>query len=476
MNDRKLQQYSVSSTDTLVGIAVKFNMTVGALKKINKLHSNDVFPGRTILVYEVDDKSKKALKEEIKSTSSINRLTKPKVRIPTLVSLRRRFARHYIISEIQAIDSTFASESSGTSGFNNTIPDALKEDENKVYQERARFVVHQCSVPGSLTVTPERIIFEPGLEETEVKEFGIFSCQFACVNDDVVDLRVLTLSLVERELLNIGVSHRTDPINSKFLQVTITAKPSSVKYRDQREVIGDGYHVLHFIINEVDIPNLSEKLLRSFSEEVFHPNADQLRDKRQRYGPAYVDRFENDSDSESSEEELPNIIGKSSILNEESIRILQRYLPPIEQLKDWELLFTTAQHGISMQTFYNRTREISPTLLIISDSNGGVFGGYCTEPWEQRSGFYGTGQCFLFTLEPRQDACNYNWAGKDSFFMYSTNEVIAMGGGSSRGVFGLWIGDNFSTGHSFPCTTFGNERLSTTSNFECVIVEVWALV
>lgn len=49
-----------------------------------------------------------------------------------------------------------------------------------------------------------------------------------------------------------------------------------------------------------------------------------------------------------------------------------------------------------MNTLYLRAAHRGPALLAIKDQSGSVFGGFVTEPFETRVGYYGTGQCFLF--------------------------------------------------------------------------------
>lgn len=43
------------------------------------------------------------------------------------------------------------------------------------------------------------------------------------------------------------------------------------------------------------------------------------------------------------------------------------------------------------------------------------------------------------------------------------------------GKFGLWLHSDLERGHSERCATFGNEKLATHEEFECVELEVWGL-
>lgn len=42
-----------------------------------------------------------------------------------------------------------------------------------------------------------------------------------------------------------------------------------------------------------------------------------------------------------------------------------------------------------------------PTILVIKDKEGYVYGGYGSQPWEKHSSFYGDMKSFLFQLFPK---------------------------------------------------------------------------
>lgn len=44
-------------------------------------------------------------------------------------------------------------------------------------------------------------------------------------------------------------------------------------------------------------------------------------------------------------------------------------------------------------------RNRDNTVILIEDYNKKVFGAYCTEEWRIRSGFYGTGESFVFKFD-----------------------------------------------------------------------------
>jgi len=44
---------------------------------------------------------------------------------------------------------------------------------------------------------------------------------------------------------------------------------------------------------------------------------------------------------------------------------------------------------------------MSASVLIIKDTEGYVYGGYASQPWERYSDFYGDMKSFLFQLNPK---------------------------------------------------------------------------
>jgi hypothetical protein len=77
-------------------------------------------------------------------------------------------------------------------------------------------------------------------------------------------------------------------------------------------------------------------------------------------------------------------------------------LPARYQARDWLLLYSTSRHGISLQTLYRRCAGTSPSVLLVRDAGGYVFGAFCTEAWRPSARFFGTGEMFVFQLAPHK--------------------------------------------------------------------------
>ena len=70
----------------------------------------------------------------------------------------------------------------------------------------------------------------------------------------------------------------------------------------------------------------------------------------------------------------------SLLLNDFQISNLTEHMG-MERNLHWVLLYRLSEHGVSMTTFLERTKNMDTTLLIIEDGKGWKFGGMCFEEW-----------------------------------------------------------------------------------------------
>jgi hypothetical protein len=79
---------------------------------------------------------------------------------------------------------------------------------------------------------------------------------------------------------------------------------------------------------------------------------------------------------------------RDSLLQPEWVWLLAPALPPALR-REWRLLFSSARHGASFNTFVARLGEAAPTLLLLRDGGGNVFGGVAHAPWRRSGAFFG---------------------------------------------------------------------------------------
>ncbi|KAK6244465.1 hypothetical protein QUC31_010874 [Theobroma cacao] len=152
-----------------------------------------------------------------------------------------------------------------------------------------------------------------------------------------------------------------------------------------------------------------------------------------------------------------------------------------EELEEWKLLYHSALNGLSFNTFLgNVSNNDGPTVLIIKDREGYIFGGYASQPWERHSNFYGDMKSFIFQLYPK--ASIFRPTGANSNLQWCavnfSSEAIPNGFGFGGRInhFGLFLSAGFDQGHTFSCTTFNSPCLSKTSQICPEVIECWGVV
>ncbi|XP_037538613.1 MTOR-associated protein MEAK7 [Nematolebias whitei] len=146
----------------------------------------------------------------------------------------------------------------------------------------------------------------------------------------------------------------------------------------------------------------------------------------------------------------------------------------------WRLVFSTHLHGESFTRMMTGLMHHGPTLLLIKDTKGHVFGGFASQTWEMKPQFQGDSRCFLFSVFPTLRV--YTATGYNDHFMYLNQHQQTMpnglGMGGQHDYFGLWLDSDFGQGHSRAqpkCTTFGSPQLSGDQEFTLDSMEVWAV-
>ncbi|XP_037298791.1 MTOR-associated protein MEAK7 isoform X3 [Manduca sexta] len=158
---------------------------------------------------------------------------------------------------------------------------------------------------------------------------------------------------------------------------------------------------------------------------------------------------------------------------------LNSHIPQKHQHK-WRFLFSSHIHGESFSTMAGRIIDQGPSILIIEDNSGHIFGGFAPESWSLGPNFGGTDESFLFTVAPKMrvyPATTYN-----NHYQYMNHHTktlpngLLMGGQFNFGA--IWVNaDPFGEGSSAEsCSTYRNyRRLSKDPTFRIRSLEVWGV-
>ncbi|XP_053556820.1 MTOR-associated protein MEAK7 [Bombina bombina] len=168
-----------------------------------------------------------------------------------------------------------------------------------------------------------------------------------------------------------------------------------------------------------------------------------------------------------------------SLLDLPSVMFLNYQLPSEMQQK-WRLLFSSQIHGESFSKLCGHLVDQGPSLLVLKDSDGFIFGGFASQNWEVKPQFQGDSRCVLFSIFPHLNV--YTYTGYNDHYMYLNHGQQTMpnglGMGGQHNYFGLWIDSNFGSGHSKAkpsCTTYNSPQLSAKEEFTIDAIEVWAV-
>jgi len=170
---------------------------------------------------------------------------------------------------------------------------------------------------------------------------------------------------------------------------------------------------------------------------------------------------------------MPEMETPSELVSDDQRKFLYRHLPPRVQGYRWHLLFSTEKDGYSLHSLYRKAAQVeSPVLMIIQDTDHAVFGALISCPPAQSEKFLGTGESWLFTFFPSFKV--YSWTGENNYIMRGgLNNLVV---GSSEGMFGLWLDENFNQGRSQAVSTFDNKPLPGKEDFVINNIECWAFV
>ncbi|GIL45882.1 hypothetical protein Vafri_3010 [Volvox africanus] len=178
--------------------------------------------------------------------------------------------------------------------------------------------------------------------------------------------------------------------------------------------------------------------------------------------------------------QLGKLHASSTLLQPVWTWALASRLPPAQRV-EWRLVFSSQRDGKSFNTFFSRiSAAAGPTLLLLRDKAGGLFGGYASQPWAKSGKYFGDASCFIFSLLPALQVFpgtgineNFQWCGVG--FSQLPGGIGFGGATAVRGHFALYLEPSLDSGMSRPIATYGNTALASEQVFQIDTVECWLL-
>ena len=200
--------------------------------------------------------------------------------------------------------------------------------------------------------------------------------------------------------------------------------------------------------------------------------------------PSTAGRHSSSSSSTMTKREGDALRNSTSLLTRRQVSAVVSALPIRHKLNRWRLAYSTHRDGTSLNTLYRKCARLSPTVMVIRDDAGHVFGCFAPESWSgpgagQHGGtrqhslkrYYGTGETFVFQLVPEMVA--YRWSRENNYFMVSSSSYLAVGGGGASSSPAIYIGEDLLHGSSGECETFRSKVLSKNRDFVVKTLECW---
>lgn len=94
---------------------------------------------------------------------------------------------------------------------------------------------------------------------------------------------------------------------------------------------------------------------------------------------------------------VPGHLQFESLMDATNVILLNSALPP-EYRQEWHFLFSTSIHGESFSKMLGCITNKGPTLIIVSDTLGNVFGGFAPVCWDLGAKFYGKFICLCLVF------------------------------------------------------------------------------
>jgi len=192
----------------------------------------------------------------------------------------------------------------------------------------------------------------------------------------------------------------------------------------------------------------------------------------------FDDIFDTTDDDQTDKDDVPVVPTPSdfqencSCLDNASILFLNSNLL-LEYRKNWRFLYSTLSHGRSLDEMVSKISYKGPTIMVIKDTDGNLFGAHASTSWcNTEGGWVGNGECFIFSIQPKMAI--FHSTGKDENFQMLSNDLLALGG--QPGNFGLELNSDLTSGSSSgSIETFHTTRLTSGPTFDIDHVEVWGL-
>jgi hypothetical protein len=172
----------------------------------------------------------------------------------------------------------------------------------------------------------------------------------------------------------------------------------------------------------------------------------------------------------------PKVFGSKRgdpILNDVQRMELTRIIPYRFKNRDWDLVYSSREHGGLLNTMYSRMDDQGPFILVIENHEGEVFGAYLAAlSIVDRPKYYGGGETFVWEYKDGK-LLHYGWSKKNNMIILSRETSLYIGGGEDSKP-ALYIDEDIKRGSTGVCEPFDNPILGSQKDFKIFHIEMYS--
>ncbi|GMT29133.1 hypothetical protein PFISCL1PPCAC_28957, partial [Pristionchus fissidentatus] len=172
---------------------------------------------------------------------------------------------------------------------------------------------------------------------------------------------------------------------------------------------------------------------------------------------------------------IAKLHGNTVLLSRASQVVLRAHIP-VEYRQNWDLIFSTNEHGSSFAQLSHQVDGQGPCIVVVRTTKNRVFGCYASHGFHIGPTYHGDTLCFLFSVVPEIRVFEPTGFNKKYCYLNIHQETLpnGLGIGGNDINWPFFISEQFSTGMATPhSSSFEKCDLAGESRFEIDALEIW---
>ncbi|CCI48958.1 unnamed protein product [Albugo candida] len=174
----------------------------------------------------------------------------------------------------------------------------------------------------------------------------------------------------------------------------------------------------------------------------------------------------------------PKLTHRSEILSLPQFHLLSCVTTHLQG--DIDRIYTSMEDGLSYNRLcFHLLGYSGPTLIVIQDVEGAIFGAFCDTEWKESNRFYGGNGCFLFRFRPDFHIYRAATLHQSGNHMYLNTKGFSLprglGVGGDLTEFRMFLSEDFDENcyTTTRCLSYEPGPLSSRKRFSIALLEIW---